>query len=276
VGGEGRFGAFAMGVVAGVIAAPCTGPILGAVLTYVATTQRLIFGGSLLFFYSLGIGLPFFVVGTFAISLPKSGTWMQTVKSIFGILMLIVAAYFLKNVFPILDLRVPSTSTFTLFAGIGAAVFLAAFSLHALSRLRLLKVFLAACCVVFAHAAITSATRSKVPAYAAEQWIPQSQKILAEATAAHKPVMIDFSADWCAACKELETKTYPSPEIAAELRRFVFIKVNDREATAVQQYGGVGLPYVVFIDSQGRLLRDRTLTGFLTPHELLPVLQKIN
>ena len=88
--------------------------------------------------------------------------------------------------------------------------------------------------------------------------------------------MIDFSADWCAACKELETKTYPSPEIAAELKRFVFIKVNDREATAVKQYGAMGLPYVVFIDSQGRLLKDRTLTGFQTPHDLLPVLQHIN
>jgi hypothetical protein len=56
----------------------------------------------------------------------------------------------------------------------------------------------------------------------------------------------------------------------------VFIKVNDREATAVKQYGAMGLPYVVFIDSQGRLLKNPTLTGFQTPHDLLPVLQHIN
>jgi len=177
VGGQGRFGAFAMGIVAGVIAAPCTGPILGAVLTYVATTQRLIFGGSLLFFYAIGMGLPFFLVGTFAISLPKPGVWMQTIKSIFGVLMLIVAAYFLKDVFPILNLRVPSTSTFRLFTGTAAILCLATFSLHTLSRSKLLRVFLAACCVVFAHVTIISAVHSEVPAYTAEQWQPQSQKI---------------------------------------------------------------------------------------------------
>jgi thioredoxin:protein disulfide reductase len=276
VGGEGRFGAFAMGIVAGVVAAPCTGPILGAVLTYVATTQKLIFGGSLLFFYAIGMGLPFFLVGTFAISLPKPGNWMQTIKGIFGILMLIVAAYFLKDVFPFLNPRVPSTSTFRLLTGAGAGLCLIGFSLNTLSKSKLVKTLLVASCVVLAHVAITSVVRSEIAAYTAEQWVPQSQRILADAVAAHKPVMIDFGADWCAACKELETKTYPSPRIAAELKRFLFIKVNDRESTAVQQYGGVGLPYVVFFDSQGRFLRDRTLTGFQTPQELLPMLQTIN
>ena len=222
------------------------------------------------------MGLPFFLVGTFAISLPKPGVWMQTIKSTFGVLMLIVAGYFLKDVFPILNLRVPSTSTVRLFTGTAAMLCITAFSLQSLSRSKLLKVFLAACCVVFGHVTITSVVHSEVPAYTAEQWLPQSQKVLADAVAAHKPVLIDFGADWCAACKELETKTYPSPKIAAELKRFVFIKVNDGEATAVQQYGGVGLPYVVFFDSQGRLLRDRTLTGFQTPQELLPTLQTIN
>ena len=119
-----------MGIVAGVIAAPCTGPILASVLTYVATTQRLIFGGSLLFFYAIGMGLPFFLVGTFAISLPKPGTWMETIKGIFGILMLIVAAYFLKDVFSIFNPHVPNTSTFRLFTGTGAALSLMAYSLR--------------------------------------------------------------------------------------------------------------------------------------------------
>ena len=276
VGGEGRFGAFAMGIVAGVIAAPCTGPILASVLTYVATTQRLIFGGSLLFFYAIGMGLPFFLVGTFAISLPKPGTWMETIKGIFGILMLIVAAYFLKDVFSIFNPHVPNTSTFRLFTGTGAALCLMAFSLRAVSKSKLVKALGAASCVVLAHVAITSAVHSEIAAFSAEQWLPQSQRILADAVAAHKPVIIDFGADWCAACKELETKTYPSPRIAVELKRFLFIKVNDGESTAVQQYGGVGLPYVVFFDSQGRFLKDRTLTGFQTPQELLPILQNIN
>jgi thioredoxin:protein disulfide reductase len=276
VGGEGRLGAFAMGIVAGVIAAPCTGPILAAVLTYVATTQKLIFGGSLLFFYAIGIGFPFFLVGTFAISLPKPGNWMQTIKGIFGILMLMVAAYFLKDVYPFLNPRVPSTLTFRLLTGVGAGLCLTAFSLDILSKSKLVRALLVASCVVLAHVAITSVVRSEFAAYTAEQWAPQSQRILADAVAAHKPVIIDFGADWCAECKELETKAYPSPRIATELKRFVFIKVDDREATAEQQYGGLGLPYVVFFDSQGRFLKDRTLTGFQPPQKLLPMLQTIN
>jgi thiol:disulfide interchange protein DsbD len=277
VGGEGGFGAFGMGTVAGVIAAPCTGPVLAAVLTYVATTQRVFFGGSLLFVYAIGMGLPFFVVGTFAVSLPKSGTWMETVKSVFGIMMLIVALYFLKDVFPVLKAHVPSTPAFRMFVGIAAIVGLATqVSLQALARHRLLKILAGACVVVFAHLAIISATRSEIPAYTAAQWVLQGQRLLEQARRTQKPVLIDFGADWCAACKELELKTYPSPKIAAELKRFIFVKVDDEEATAIQQYGGVGLPYVIFFDSHGRQLKERTVTGFLRPGELLAVLQSIN
>jgi thiol:disulfide interchange protein DsbD len=277
VGGEGKFGAFAMGTVAGVIAAPCTGPILAAVLTYVATTQKLLFGGSLLFVYAIGIGLPFFVVGTFAVSLPKSGTWMETVKSIFGIVMLIVALYFLKEVFPVLNPHVPGTPEFRRIAVVAAAVGLAAYvSMRALPRHRLLKILAGAGVVVFAHLAIVSATRSVIPAYTAEQWALQGQRLLAQAHNEHKPVIIDFGANWCAACKELELKTYPSPEIAAELKRFVFVKIDDEQATGVQQYGGAGLPYVIFFDTHGRQLKERTITGFRQPSDFLGVLQGIN
>src|SRR5262249_44936269 len=100
VGGKGFAGALAMGLVAGIMAAPCTGPVLGAVLTYVATTQKLALGGTLLFVYALGMGLPFFVLGTFAVSLPKSGPWMEAVKSVFGIALILLALYFLKDVLP--------------------------------------------------------------------------------------------------------------------------------------------------------------------------------
>jgi thiol:disulfide interchange protein DsbD len=277
VGGKGGFGAFGMGTVAGVIAAPCTGPVLAAVLTYVATTQKLLFGGSLLFVYAIGIGLPFFVVGTFAVSLPKSGTWMETVKSIFGIVMLIVALYFLKDVFPILKAHVPSTPAFRTFAAVAAALALTTHvSVQAMARHRSLKILAGACVVVFAHLAIISATRSEIPSYTAEQWVAQAQRLLTEARLAQRPVMIDFGADWCLACRELELKTYPSPEISAELKRFIFIKVDDEEASAAQQYGGEGLPYVIFFDTHGHQLKERTVTGFRRPDELLAVLQSIN
>src|SRR5512146_494092 len=91
-----------MGLVGGVIAAPCTGGTVGWALTFVATKRSVAVGGSLLFTYALGMGVLFFAIAAFAIALPKSGAWMEAVKSIFGIVMLVAALYFLRNVVPAL------------------------------------------------------------------------------------------------------------------------------------------------------------------------------
>src|SRR5260370_7064169 len=84
VGGAGVLGAFLMGSVSGFIAAPCTGPVLAALLAYVANTQSTVLGASLLFLYALGIGVPFFLIGVFAFRLPKSGAWLQAARALRG------------------------------------------------------------------------------------------------------------------------------------------------------------------------------------------------
>src|SRR5260370_21992426 len=99
VGGAGVLGAFLMGSVSGFIAAPCTGPVLAALLAYVANTHSTVLGGSLLFLYALGIGVPFFLIGVFALRLPKSGVWMEWVKSVLGIALIALAASYLKDAF---------------------------------------------------------------------------------------------------------------------------------------------------------------------------------
>ena len=94
----GAIGAFFLGLTSGFVAAPCTAPVLGALLAYVATTQNVLFGGSLLFVFSLGLGTLLVLVGTFSgmlSSLPKSGAWMITVEKIFGLILLLVAEYFI-------------------------------------------------------------------------------------------------------------------------------------------------------------------------------------
>src|SRR5581483_1839115 len=98
VGGKGLGGAFLMGLVGGIIAAPCTGPVLASVLAFVSTTRSIALGGSLLFTYALGMGVLFFVIAAFAVALPKSGAWMEAVKSVFGVIMVVAALYFLRNV----------------------------------------------------------------------------------------------------------------------------------------------------------------------------------
>jgi len=102
VGGRGFAGAFGMGLVAGIIAAPCTGPPLASLLAYVATTRNARWGFLLLATYGAGVGLPFWLLAGFSMSLPKPGRWMEWVKSVFGIALFAAALYYLKNVVPAL------------------------------------------------------------------------------------------------------------------------------------------------------------------------------
>jgi thiol:disulfide interchange protein DsbD len=280
VGGRGLGGALAMGLVAGIIAAPCTGPVLGAVLTYVATTQKLVFGGSLLFVYAIGMGLPFFLVGTFAIALPKSGPWMDGVKSVFGIVMLVAALYFLKDVAPVLKRYVPTGRGFQVGAAAAVLVGVALGAVHRSSHgsigERTLKFLGVALVVVGAHAVIVGQTKG-LPGLTEGEWAARGATVLAQARTQHKPVVIDFGADWCPACKELELITYPHPQVAQELKRFVFIKIDDDHGTVNPQFGGNGgLPLVVFFDSEGRQLKERSLQGFLKPSEFLEILRQVN
>jgi thiol:disulfide interchange protein DsbD len=102
VGGIGYGGAFALGLVSGLVAAPCTGPVLTMIILWIGKTQNVALGAVAGAMFSIGLGIPFWLVGTFAVSLPKGGKWMLGVKSFFAIVMLVVALYFLKTSFPVL------------------------------------------------------------------------------------------------------------------------------------------------------------------------------
>src|SRR5437660_1544519 len=121
VGGRGLGGAFLMGLVGGIIAAPCTGPPLAGILAYVATTRDAVRGFGLMATYAGGIGIPFWAIAGFSMSLPRSGRWMESVKSVLGIALLVAALYYLKNVVPALG-HVTGTSNAFVFACIGVVL----------------------------------------------------------------------------------------------------------------------------------------------------------
>jgi thiol:disulfide interchange protein DsbD len=282
VGGKGYLGALLMGLVAGLIAAPCTGPVLGAVLTFVSTRGSVALGGSLLFVYALGMGLPFFVIGTFAIALPKSGAWMDAVKSVFGVTMLVVALYFGKQILSVFDVAVPQTLAFRAGAVVAALVAVAAgaihLSFHGSWAQRVRKALATLVLVTAGHALVQSFTTTtlEMPTYSVERWQSEGEGLLARARAEKRPVLIDFGASWCPACKELERETYPDRKVVAELRRFLALKIDDRKSTLVEQFGGPGLPYIVFYDSEGRMRRELNQTGFVTPDQLVQILKTVN
>src|SRR5208282_3503276 len=100
VGGICFGGAFVLGLVSALVAAPCTGPVLGGILIWIAASHRILFGTGIMFSFAVGLGVPFFLVGTFAVSLPKSGSWMLGVKWFFGVMLTVLALYFLRTAFP--------------------------------------------------------------------------------------------------------------------------------------------------------------------------------
>ncbi|HET9931634.1 MAG TPA: cytochrome c biogenesis protein CcdA, partial [Polyangiaceae bacterium] len=112
MGGIGYRGAFALGLACGLIASPCTGPVLTGILAFITQTRSAALGALAMGAFALGLGAPFFVVGAFAVQLPKSGHWMVRIKSLLGIVLVVVAAYFLSTAFPGLGKWVKATWPF--------------------------------------------------------------------------------------------------------------------------------------------------------------------
>lgn len=284
VGGQGPVGAFLMGLVAGLIAAPCTGPVLAALLAYVATTRNLGLGGSLLFVYSLGLGTPFFLLGTFSVALPKSGPWMDAVKSVFGILLCGTALYFLKDVVP--QLREPLVDSWAFRAPLlgAAALGLALGAVHLTfsgGALRATRKGLGVALVVVGGYGVAGSFTAPAPgASTTLAWVRSEADGLALARKLGKPALIDFGADWCVACKELEHQTYPDPRVARALDRFVPIMLDMTQASdendALQaKYGVSGLPAVVFVGKDGQVLKTPRVAGFVPPEQFLKVLDLV-
>lgn len=313
VGGAGLVGALLMGTVAGLLAAPCTGPALLGLLTFAAQSQSAAVGGGLLFVYALGMGSPFFLIGAFAVRLPKSGAWMEWVKSVLGVVLVAMAILYVKDSIPQVREalasvahalgRVPGAWLAGLLTVIGVALGALHLSFREGARAAGLKgtgLALVALALVLRVAALAESGQGVfwVKAGVSSAVSPVSEvawalrvgakttsaapfdKALAEARAQGKPVMIDFFAEWCAACKELDQKTYVSLDVIGETGRFLTVKVDGTDDSdsvhALQERFGIkGLPTVAFISSRGELLQQPRVTGFLEPADFLLELRKV-
>jgi thiol:disulfide interchange protein DsbD len=282
LGGIGYKGAFLLGLACGLIASPCTGPVLTGILTWIAKTKSAPLGALAMGAFALGLGIPFFAVGTFAVQLPKSGRWMVHVKSILGVALVVVSLYFLSTVFPALsDFAKPGT---TLFAGAGVAVVLGIL-LGAIHRefsepgagVKVGKGLGLALVCAGAFAAVLGIIKPS----AVLAWQKGDVHALREqAVRENRPLVVDFTAAWCGACKELDKVTFAAPAVGAEMGRFLAVKVdatNDDdpavEAT-LQRFKVVGLPTVLVFDSRGT--EAVRYTDFVPPERFLEGIRRVN
>ncbi|MBN2359889.1 MAG: thioredoxin family protein [Deltaproteobacteria bacterium] len=289
IGGAGYWGAFRMGLVAGIIAAPCAGPVLIFILALIAKQGQILLGVALMVAYALGIGLLFLVLGTFSqliARLPKSGPWMEAVRGALGYGMLLVSIYLALPHLDFLDPLATLASRPLLLAGAlgataaGIALGALHLSFHDGVRSHLVRK-IAGMALAGAGALMLVETLATAPAAAVQlAWRTDHDAALAEARAGGQPVMIDFGAEWCVACKELEHKTFTAPEFAAAAQRFALVRVDctelDEQVSALwERYGIRGLPQIVFIDSRGAALDDPRVTTFLPAQQFVAEMSKV-
>jgi thiol:disulfide interchange protein DsbD len=289
VGGVGFKGAFVMGLVMGLIAAPCTGPFLTGILAVISQSKSYALGGAALFSFALGLGVLFFVAGTFAVNLPKGGAWMLGIKWGSGVALAYMALAYLRDGFPALAKIIQPTMTFVVVAGVIMIVGLVLGGIHIAAERRKSPI---------AHLSKPMKLASIVPAIvgtflvfswtpahgdggggAEIAWLPKEQPALEQAAKENKPILIDFGATWCKACKELDEKTWPDARVKAEAERFVNVKIDatDEDDPEIKRltakYKVVGLPTVVALDSEGK---ERVrFTEFVEPDKMAAAIKPV-
>jgi len=268
----GYFGSLFMGLTLGVVAAPCIGPFILGLLTWVAGIGRPVFGFLVFFTLSLGLGLPLFFLALFSgilKRLPRAGEWMLWVKVLMGWVMMGMAVYFIK---PILSESFHIFLLASVFLGAGVHL---GWSGSLISRMRYFK-WIQAVTVVISMTTVTVIVGSLALQGPGVVWQPYTEEFLAEAIHSKQPLIIDFYADWCSPCRELDEITFHDNEIVKQARQnFIMIKVDlTRRGIAahdslLKKYRVKGVPTVLFFDREGKERRDLRVVDFLPADKFL-------
>ncbi len=270
----GYYGAFFMGLTMGIVAAPCIGPFVLGLVTFVAAKADPFIGFLMFFVLALGLGLPYLILAVFSgkiKKLPKSGIWMEGVKHVFGFVLLGMAFYFLLPLLP----KSISGYVLPVFLIITAG-YLLLFEKIA-DKVKGFKFFKIAFSIIILGVAIYALIPSEKQSI---NWKAYSPSVAAVNVQSSKGTIIDFYADWCIPCKELEASTFSNPKVIAESKDFNAYKANMTKSLSpdVQalrdKYSIVGVPTVLILNSQGKEVKR--ITGYIDANEFLKLLKEVD
>ena len=273
---KGYFGTFFMGLTLGIVAAPCLGPFILGLLTYVGQTGDPFVGFLYFFVLSIGMGLPLCILAIFSGGLdrlPKSGDWMIWIRKLMGWVLIAVAAYIVRPIIPPSFLKDALVFIVVIVAGIhlgwvdktGIAV----------KRFKFIKKVTGALIGILGVVLLYSAMQSKT----AVSWAPYDQDTPVAAQAAGRPVILDFYAEWCMPCKELDHYVFTDPRVLQLSQRFTALRMDlTRRQTfqdeVLRYYNVRGVPTVIFLDANGREIPDTRVGSFIDAQAFLERMNK--
>jgi len=288
-----------MGLLSALIVGPCVAPPLAGALIYIGQTGDAVLGGAALFALSMGMGVPLLLIGTAAGKyMPRAGGWMDNVKAVFGVSLLAVAIWMLSRILPdALSLLLWAILT------IGSAVYLGALDAANTGWQKLSKtlglvvltwgLFLLiavasggkSVLTPLAHlASIDSSASSKQSeqqlSFRKVSNIIELEKALAEAKNQNKPAMLDFYADWCVSCKEMESFTFSDAQVQQRAQHVMLLKIDltantDEHQAVLKRFGLVGPPAILFFTPNGQEQRNLRVVGFMKAQPFAAQLDKV-
>ena len=268
----GLYGAFFMGLTMGIVAAPCIGPFVLGLVTYVATKQDPLFGFLLFFVLAVGLGTPYLFLAVFSgkiKKLPRAGEWMDAVKHIFGFILVGIALYFLLPLLPY------SISGFVLpVFMIGTALYLLFFEKLA-NSVKGFKIFK----IVFSILIMAVGVYALIPSDSnSVEWKPFTEDALTEISG--RGMIIDFYADWCIPCKELDALTFSDPNVIELSKEFETYKADMTKSLSPEveslrdRFKIIGVPTVLILNSKGEEVER--IIGFVNAKEFYNTISIVN